>query len=187
MKILTLHVALQGHSQDFSRGMHNFSNLPPTPTPSLTGRSTHMDIVMLYFVYCEDRPGWNNLFMFYTIPLAVCVHLQVYHSRFKQKLTFWCGGKESFVLKTDFRVSKKKQTVRCFTKNTPKNQIELNGIQAIYCRCCFNFYTFFFNYSLFLFYFISFNFFYPWLFQVCTCVSCIQVAMPLLHQVMYYF
>ena len=68
--LILLHVALQGHSQDFSRGMHNFSNLPPTPTPSLTGRSTHMDVVMLSFVYCEDRPGWNNLFMFYTI----CLH-----------------------------------------------------------------------------------------------------------------
>ena len=51
------HVAPQGHSQDFSRGTHNFSNLPPPPTPNLTGRSTDMDVIMLSFVYCKDRPG----------------------------------------------------------------------------------------------------------------------------------
>ena len=40
-------------------------------------------------------------------------------------------GEKSVILKTDFRVWKK-QTVRCFRKNTPKNQTELNGIEAIY-------------------------------------------------------
>ena len=46
-------------------------------------------------------------------------------------MNFSCGEKESVVLKTDFRV-REKQTVRCFRRNTPKNQRELNGIEAIY-------------------------------------------------------
>ena len=40
------------------------------------------------------------------------------------------------VLKTDFRVWKK-QTVRCFRKNTPKNQTELNGIEVIQIAVAF--------------------------------------------------
>ena len=59
-------------------------------------------------------------------------------------------------MKTDFRVSKK-QTVRCLRKNTPKNQIELNGIEAIYIvvDVVLIFTLSFLNYSLF--YFILFH------------------------------
>lgn len=156
--LVLLHMTLQVCSQDFSREMHNFPNLPPPPPNSRLHRSTCIDVIMLSFVYCKDRPGWNNMFTFYPIPLAVCAHLEVYHSRFKQKPTFWCCGKESFVLKTDFRVSKKTNSplfYKIYSKES--NRVKQNW-GNLYCRCCsFNFYTFFFNYSLF--YFISCNFF----------------------------
>ena len=64
-------------------------------------------------------------------------------------------GEKSVILKTDFRVWKK-QTVRCFRKNTPKNQTELNGIEAIYIAVIFA--LSFFNYPLF--YFILFHLFF---------------------------
>ena len=61
-------------------------------------------------------------------------------------------------MKTDFRVSKK-QTVHCFRENTPNNQIELNGIEAIYIVVVVALlFTLSFLIILFfiLFYFISF-------------------------------
>ena len=72
--------------------------------------------------------------------------------------------------------------VRCFRKNTPKNQPELNGIEAIYVVVVvvFIFTLSFLNYSPFYFsYFISFYFFYPRILEVGKCVPCVQVATPL--------
>ena len=66
-----------------------------------------------------------------SIPLAICAHCLTSKSLKIQTMNFSCGEKESVVLKTDFRV-REKQTVRCFRRNTPKNQRELNGIEAIY-------------------------------------------------------
>ena len=69
-------------------------------------------------------------------------------------------------MKTDFLMWRKrvfcfenqlsgvKKTVHCFRKKTPKNQIELNGIETIYIVVVLNFHSFFFNYSLFLFFLI---------------------------------
>ena len=31
----------------------------PPPAPNLTGRRTHIDIIVLSFVYYEDRPEWK--------------------------------------------------------------------------------------------------------------------------------
>ena len=82
-------------------------------------------------------------------------------------------------MKTYFRTSKK-QTVRYFGKNTPKNQTELNAIGAIYIVVVVVLiFTLSFLIILF-FYFISFYSFYARLFQVRTCVPCVQVATPLL-------
>ena len=65
-------------------------------------------------------------------------------------------GDNGVILKTDFRVWKK-QTVRCFRKNTPKNQTEFRGIEAIYIAVVL-FLHFLFLIILFyiLFYFIYF-------------------------------
>ena len=30
--------------------------LTVSPTPNLTGRSTHIDVIVLSFVFCKDRP-----------------------------------------------------------------------------------------------------------------------------------
>ena len=59
------------------------------------------------------------------------------------------------------------------------NRVERNWGNLYCSRCCFNFYTFFFNYTLF-FILYSFYSFYARLFQVHTCVPCVQVATPLL-------
>ena len=75
---------------------------------------------------------------------------------------------------------KKKKPVRYVRKNTPKYQTELNAIEAIFIVVVVVFYTFFFNHTLFL-NFISFYCFYPRLFQVRTCVPCVQVATPLIN------
>ena len=66
-------------------------------------------------------------------------------------------GDKSVILKTDFRVWKK-QTVRCFRKNTPKNQTEFKRIEAIYIAVVVLFLHFLFLIILFyiLFYFIYF-------------------------------
>ena len=119
----------QGHGRDFSGSTHNFSNLPP-PSPAnsnLTRRSSYIAVNMLSFVYCKDRPGWNNLHH------PVCyLHASLSISfKIQTKLTFWTGRKESVVLKTDFRLWKK-QIACCFRKNIPNNQTELNGIEASY-------------------------------------------------------
>ena len=83
-------------------------------------------------------------------------------------------------MKTDFRASKK-QTVRYFRKNTPKNETELNAIRAIYIVVVVVLiFTPSFLIILF-FYFISFYSSYPRLFHVRTCVPCVQVATPLLN------
>ena len=83
----------------------------------------------------------------------------------EKSLLFW---------KPTFGCQKKKQTVRYFRKNKPKNQTELNAIETIFIVVDVVFYTFFFNHSLFS-NFISFYCFYPRLFQVRTCVPCVQV------------
>ena len=71
--------------------------------------------------------GENNLLTFYTIPLAISIQ-DSNENRFsdlaEKSLLFW---KPTFGYQ-----NKKKQTVRYFRKNTPKNQTELNAIEAIY-------------------------------------------------------
>ena len=123
----------QGHSQDFSRGTHNFSNLPPPPTPHLTLRSTHIDIIVLSFVYCKDRPEWKIECSCFIPSCLLSAHILV--------IIIQLSGVE--------------KSVHCFTKNTPKNQRELNRIEAIYIAfvVVLIFTLSFFNYSHFYYFF----------------------------------
>ena len=47
-------------------------------------------------------------------------------------MTFWSGRKESVMFWKPTLGCEKNQTVRCFRKNTQKNQPDLNGIEGIY-------------------------------------------------------
>ena len=66
----------QGRSQDFSRGMRIFfSNLPPPPpTPNLTGRSTHIDVISSPLSTAKTGVGENDVFTFSIVPLAIWAH-----------------------------------------------------------------------------------------------------------------
>ena len=127
---------------------------------------------MLSFVYCEDRP-WMKI----TCSRFVSSRLLSERIKFKRKTDFLMWEKRVCCFENRLPGVKKKQTVRCFRKNTPKNQTEFNGIEAIYIVLVvvLTFTSSFFNYSLF--YFILF--FPSRLFQVRTCVPCVQVATPL--------
>ena len=120
----------RGVARIFPEVRRVFQISPPSPytIPNLTGRSTRIDVIILGLL---RRQAWVKITSSRFIPSRLLSALSIPDSRFKRKPTFWCGGKESIVLKTDFRVSKK-QTVRYFRKNTPKNQTELNAIEAIY-------------------------------------------------------
>ena len=62
----------QGRSQDFSRGIHIFfkspSPPPPPPTPNL--HDTHIDVISSPLSTAKTRLGENDVFTFYTVPLA---------------------------------------------------------------------------------------------------------------------
>ena len=114
----------QGHSQDFSRGTHNFSNLPPPPNSTFDPQK-HSHRHNRALLCLLQRQAWvkNRMFMFYTILLAICTHFSNYHP------TFRCG-KISPLLHEKY--SKESKRVKQNWGN-------------LYCLCCcFNFYTFFF-------------------------------------------
>ena len=46
-------------------------SLPPPPTPNLTGRSTHIDIISSPLSAAKTGLGENDVFTFYTVPLAI--------------------------------------------------------------------------------------------------------------------
>ena len=99
--------------------------------------------------------GENNVFTFYTIPSSNENRLS---DVAEKSLLFW---------KAAFGCQKNKQSgiLRKILQRIK------NAIEAI-CdcrRCCFNFNTFFFYYTLIWFYPISFYCFYPPLFQVRPC------------------
>ena len=87
---------------------------------------------MLSFVYCKDRPGWNNMFTLILSHPACCLRASWSISfKIQTKTNFLMLWKRVFCFENRLSGVKKKQTVRCFTKYTPKNQIELNRIEAI--------------------------------------------------------
>ena len=115
------------------------------------------------------------MFTFYTILLAICAHLiSIPFIKIQTRTDFLMWRKRVCCFENRLSGVKKKQTVRYLRKNKPKNQTELNAIETILIVVDVVFYTFFFNHSLFL-NFISFYCFYPRLFQVRTCVPCVQV------------
>ena len=127
------------------------------------------------------------MFTFYTILLAICAHLiSIPFNKIQTKTDFLMWRKRVCCFENRLSGVKKKnnkQTVRYFRKKAPKNQTELNAIEAIFIVVVVVFYTFFFSHTLFL-NFISFYCFYPRLFQVRTCVPCVpcvQVTTPLIN------
>ena len=46
-------------------------SLPPPPTPNLTGRSTHIDIISSPLSAAKTGLGENDVFTFYTVPLVI--------------------------------------------------------------------------------------------------------------------
>ena len=49
-----------------------FKSLPPRPpTPNLTGRSTHIDIISSPLSTAKTGLGENDVFTFYTVTLAI--------------------------------------------------------------------------------------------------------------------
>ena len=110
------------------------------------------------------------MFTFYTILLAICAHLiSIPFKKIQTKTDFLMWRKRVCCFENRLSAIKKKQTnkqtVRYVRKSTPKNQTELNAIEAIFTVVVVLFYAFFFNHTLFL-NFISFYCFYPRLFQL---------------------
>ena len=48
-----------------------FSTPPPLPTPNLTSRSTHTDVISSPLSTAKTSLGENDVFTFYTVPLAI--------------------------------------------------------------------------------------------------------------------
>ena len=66
---------IRGVARTFSEVRTFFSNLPPhpppPPTPNFTGRSTHIDVMSFPLSTAKTGLGENDLFKFYTVPLAI--------------------------------------------------------------------------------------------------------------------
>ena len=171
----TLSYRGQGLSKDFTRGTHSFSNLPPPPSPH-NSKFDRLDVIILCLL---RRQAWVKITCSRFIPsrlLSARIFKYTIQDSNENRLSD-VAEKSLLFWKATFECPKNKQSgiLRKILQRIK------NAIEAIYdCRrCCFNFNTFFFNYTLIWFYPISFFYFYPPLFQVYICVPCVQAATPL--------
>ena len=97
---------LQGCSQDFFRGAHNFCNLPLPPTPNLTCRSTHIDALLCLLL----RQAWVKIMCSHFIPFCLLSERMFkYIIQDSNENDFWCGRKSLLFWKILQRIKQLKE------------------------------------------------------------------------------
>ena len=120
IKVLTgdEYSTIQGRSQNFSRGTHNFSHPPPRPQLDWEKHSHGHNRALLCLLRGQ---AWVKITCSCFIPSCLLsVRIFKYIIKIKNKNQLSDVGEKGVIWKTDFRVWEK-QAVRCFRKNTPKN------------------------------------------------------------------